>query len=222
MRKSKHYVVFRLRGAGIRPSETPYSQQGMSMIEVMVAMLVLGLGVLVLLSTQLRTVVGVRQAEQQTIVAQATQNLIEGMLANPVLTANASGNGWTDKSYANYIASASGVSSSCTDALDASSVSISKAALISAQVCEFKRTLATNLPDATIDSTICTDTSGAAPTVSGSTVNWRCNGTAGATFVKVIWQVDAENKNASGTSQASGVAMNGSKAVYTYQARITD
>ena len=55
-------------------------QSGMALIEVLVAMLVLTIGILALLSVQLRTVASVREAETQTIVSQITQNLMEGML----------------------------------------------------------------------------------------------------------------------------------------------
>ena len=61
-------------------------QHGMTIIEVLVSMMILALGVLALLATQLRTAAGVREAEQQTIVSQEVQNLIEGMLANPTLS----------------------------------------------------------------------------------------------------------------------------------------
>ena len=61
------------------------NQAGMTLIEVLVAMFVLVIGVLALLSIQLRTVSSVREAEGQTIVSQLTQNLVEGMLINPRL-----------------------------------------------------------------------------------------------------------------------------------------
>ncbi|CKL10661.1 type IV pilus biogenesis protein PilI [Neisseria meningitidis] len=56
------------------------SQSGMALIEVLVAMLVLTIGILALLSVQLRTVASVREAETQTIVSQITQNLMEGIV----------------------------------------------------------------------------------------------------------------------------------------------
>lgn len=57
----------------------------MTLVEVLVAMFVLAVGVLALLATQLRTVSSVREAESQTVVAQAVQNLMEGMQINPTL-----------------------------------------------------------------------------------------------------------------------------------------
>ena len=58
-----------------------YYQKGFALIEVLVSVVVLVLGILALLATQLRSVSSVRDAETQTIAAQAAQNLIEGMLA---------------------------------------------------------------------------------------------------------------------------------------------
>lgn len=82
-------------------------QSGMTLLEVLVSMFVLAIGVLALLATQLRTVSSVREAESQTIVAQAVQNLIEGMMINPTLSAetrktDAGGTeetGWIKKRY---------------------------------------------------------------------------------------------------------------------------
>ena len=187
-------------------------QHGMTIIEVLVSMLILGLGVLVLLATQLRTAAGVQEAEQQTIVSQEVQNLIEGMLANPTLSADtASGStGWTKKSYAAYINR-----NNASGTISANSTSMSKQALADAQINEFRQALDNRLPNTNASSTICIDSSGAAPTASG-TIKWNCDGNGATTMVKVIWQVTTDNNN------ASGITMNGDRAVYTYQARITD
>ena len=187
-------------------------QHGMTIIEVLVSMLILGLGVLVLLATQLRTAAGVQEAEQQTIVSQEVQNLIEGMLANPTLSADtASGSkGWTKKSYAAYINR-----ENPSGTISASSTSMSKQVLADAQINEFRQALDNRLPNTNASSTICIDSSGAAPTASG-TIKWNCDGNGATTMVKVIWQVTTDNNN------ASGITMNGDRAVYTYQARITD
>ena len=184
----------------------------MTIIEVLVSMLILGLGVLVLLATQLRTAAGVQEAEQQTIVSQEVQNLIEGMLANPTLSADtASGSkGWTKKSYAAYINR-----ENPSGTISASSTSMSKQVLADAQINEFRQALDNRLPNTNASSTICIDSSGAAPTASG-TIKWNCDGNGATTMVKVIWQVTTDNNN------ASGITMNGDRAVYTYQARITD
>ena len=78
-----------------------FQQQGFALIEVLISVVVLALGILALLATQLRSVGSVRDAETQTIAAQAAQNLIEGMTANPKLElADAK---WTRKKYDHYL-----------------------------------------------------------------------------------------------------------------------
>lgn len=152
------------------------------------------------------------EAEQQTIVSQEVQNLIEGMLANPTLSADtASGSkGWTKKSYAAYINR-----ENPSGTISANSTSMSKQALADVQINEFRQALDNRLPNTNASSTICIDSSGAAPTASG-TIKWNCDENGATTMVKVIWQVTTDNNN------ASGITMNGDRAVYTYQARITD
>lgn len=219
------------RANGITPAP---SQRGATLIEVLVSMLMLGLGVLVLLATQIRTVAGVREAENQTIVAQATQNLIEGMLLNPTLnkaTLRDPGNStreviWNRKNYDVYASSIDDeeiVSAGCNNGLAAAS-GVSKAGLALSQICDFRQALADNLPDANIHVHICRDGSGGEPSVSGGAVNWNCDSAAPAGqsaapyVVKVLWQMDTDSAQA-----ASGaVAVVDGKAVYTYQARVTE
>ncbi|MDO4640197.1 MAG: type IV pilus modification protein PilV [Neisseria sp.] len=202
-------------------------QQGSTLIEVLVSMLMLGLGVLVLLATQLKTVAGVREAENQTIVAQATQNLIEGMLANPKLkltklnTANISGGiEWNSKNYDIYSGNINSVNpDSCTGLT--SKNDLNKTNLALEQMCDFRKALKTNLPDATFHINICRDSSNQKPTVSsGGNVDWHCVATTKDTpytVVKILWQMDTENEE-----NAKGVTVVDGKAVYTYQARVTD
>ena len=78
-----------------------FQQQGFALIEVLISVVVLALGILALLATQLRSVGSVRDAETQTIAAQAAQNLIEGMTANPKL--ELTDDKWTIKKYDHYI-----------------------------------------------------------------------------------------------------------------------
>ena len=83
-----------------------FKQQGFALIEVLISVVVLALGILALLATQLRSVGSVREAETQTIAAQAAQNLIEGMTANPQLELTGRDGVWTKKKYDHYITSA--------------------------------------------------------------------------------------------------------------------
>lgn len=186
-------------------------QSGMALIEVLVAMLVLTIGILALLSVQLRTVASVREAETQTIVSQITQNLMEGMLINP--TIDPDGN---KKNYNLYTESYTSTSSDGDFALDKLK---SKKDLAKAQLDRFGYELKNALPDAVaIRYAVCKDSSGDAPTLSDNTFSSNCDNKAnGDTLIKVLWVNDS-----AGDSDISrtNLEVSGDNIVYTYQARV--
>ncbi|HEZ4670142.1 TPA: type IV pilus modification protein PilV [Neisseria meningitidis] len=187
-------------------------QSGMALIEVLVAMLVLTIGILALLSVQLRTVASVREAETQTIVSQITQNLMEGMLMNPTIDSDSN-----KKNYNLYMGNHHTLSAVDGDfAVDAVK---SKKDLAKAQLDRFGYELKNALPDAAaIYYAICKDSSGNAPTLSGSTFSQNCDGSAnGDTLIKVLWVNDS-----AGDSDISrtNLEVSGDNIVYTYQARV--
>ncbi|HEZ4951939.1 TPA: type IV pilus modification protein PilV [Neisseria meningitidis] len=188
-------------------------QSGMALIEVLVAMLVLTIGILALLSVQLRTVASVREAETQTIVSQITQNLMEGMLMNPTIDSDSN-----KKNYNLYIGNHHTLSAVDGDfAVDAVKT---KTQLAEAQLKRFSYELKNALPDAAaIHYAVCKDSSGVAPTLSaGSTFSSNCDGSAnGDTLIKVLWVNDsAEDSDIARTN----LETNGNNIVYTYQARV--
>ncbi|HFC3096376.1 TPA: type IV pilus modification protein PilV [Neisseria gonorrhoeae] len=187
-------------------------QSGMALIEVLVAMLVLTIGILALLSVQLRTVASVREAETQTIVSQITQNLMEGMLMNP--TIDPDGN---KKNYNLYTELYTSTSSGGDFKLNNL---ISKRDLAKAQLDRFGYELKNALPDAVaIRYAVCKDSSGGAPTLSDSGVfSSNCDNKAnGDTLIKVLWVNDsAGDSDISRTS----LEVSGDNIVYTYQARV--
>ena len=75
-------------------------QQGSTLIEILVSMFILALGLMALIAMQTRTSIGIKEAENQTIIAQATENLAENMLTNPKLDVNAQLE--TTKNYDHY------------------------------------------------------------------------------------------------------------------------
>ncbi|QOG36384.1 type IV pilus modification protein PilV [Neisseria gonorrhoeae] len=187
-------------------------QSGMALIEVLVAMLVLTIGILALLSVQLRTVASVREAETQTIVSQITQNLMEGMLINP--TIDPDGN---KKNYNLYMGTPTLSSVDGDFALDKLK---SKKDLAKAQLDRFGYELKNALPDAVaIHYAVCKDSSGDAPTLSGSgAFSPNCDNKAnGDTLIKVLWVNDS-----AGDSDISrtNLEVSGDNIVYTYQARV--
>ncbi|WP_353074677.1 type IV pilus modification protein PilV [Neisseria gonorrhoeae] len=185
-------------------------QSGMALIEVLVAMLVLTIGILALLSVQLRTVASVREAETQTIVSQITQNLMEGMLMNPTIDSDSN-----KKNYNLYTESYTSTSDG-DFALDKLK---SKKDLAKAQLDRFGYELRNALPDAVaIHYAVCKDSSGNAPTLSGDTFSPNCDDKAnGDTLIKVLWVNDS-----AGDSDISrtNLEVSGDNIVYTYQARV--
>ncbi|ENX9354105.1 type IV pilus modification protein PilV [Neisseria gonorrhoeae] len=187
-------------------------QSGMALIEVLVAMLVLTIGILALLSVQLRTVASVREAETQTIVSQITQNLMEGMLMNPTIDLDSN-----KKNYSLYMGKQTLSAVDGKFMLDAEK---SKAQLAEEQLKRFSYELKNALPDeVAIRYAVCKDSSGDAPTLSDSGVfSPNCDNKAnGDTLIKVLWVNDS-----AGDSDISrtNLEVSGDNIVYTYQARV--
>ncbi|ENT0323662.1 type IV pilus modification protein PilV [Neisseria gonorrhoeae] len=187
-------------------------QSGMALIEVLVAMLVLTIGILALLSVQLRTVASVREAETQTIVSQITQNLMEGMLMNPTIDLDSN-----KKNYSLYMGKQTPLAVDGKFTLDAEK---SKAQLAEEQLKRFSYELKNALPDAVgIHYAVCKDSSGKEPTLSDSGVfSSNCDDEAnGDTLIKVLWVNDsAEDSDIARTN----FEVSGGNIVYTYQARV--
>ncbi|HFB8975875.1 TPA: type IV pilus modification protein PilV [Neisseria gonorrhoeae] len=188
-------------------------QSGMALIEVLVAMLVLTIGILALLSVQLRTVASVREAETQTIVSQITQNLMEGMLMNPTIDSDSN-----KKNYNLYTGPYTPTPSGGDFKLNNNNL-ISKKDLAKAQLDRFDYELRNALPDAVaIHYAVCKDSSGGAPALSGGTFSPNCDNKAnGDTLIKVLWVNDS-----AGDSDISrtNLEVSGDNIVYTYQARV--
>ncbi|HHR3559756.1 TPA: type IV pilus modification protein PilV [Neisseria gonorrhoeae] len=187
-------------------------QSGMALIEVLVAMLVLTIGILALLSVQLRTVASVREAETQTIVSQITQNLMEGMLMNPTIDLDSN-----KKNYSLYMGKQTPSAVDGKFTLDAEK---SKAQLAEEQLKRFSYELKNALPDAVgIHYAVCKDSSGNEPTLSDSGIfSSNCDNKAnGDTLIKVLWVNDS-----AGDSDISrtNLGVSGGNIVYTYQARV--
>lgn len=192
------------------------SQSGMALIEVLVAMLVLTIGILALLSVQLRTVASVREAETQTIVSQITQNLMEGMLMNPTIDSDSN-----KKNYNLYMGNHTLPHTlSAVDGDFAIDAMKTKGQLAEAQLKRFSYELKNALPDAAaIHYTVCKDSSGVAPTLSaGSIFSSNCDGSAnGDTLIKVLWVNDSAGDS---DIARTNLETNGNNIVYTYQARV--
>lgn len=216
-----HLRSFKGRLKTSSTSFTPKLQSGMTLIEVLIAMFVLAIGVLALLAVQLRTVSNVRESENQTTVAQITQNLIEGMLINPTLSEETDTAGEKTSRYKKSYDDAYYITSSSEQLKDSKQTAkfeakMNKNQLAQAQIAQFKADLAKALPEAQVFSTICKDSSGAEPTFENG-FNAKCDGKGDTTIVKVLWLQDVEEENSTKNLNTSGHHV-----VYTYQSRVRD
>ena len=165
-----------------------FQQQGFALIEVLISVVVLALGILALLATQLRSVGSVREAETQTIAAQAAQNLIEGMTANPQLELTGSDGVWTKKKYDHYINVAA--PNPVTDAnggYDTTNLALK-------QLKEFNAELnASKLGDMNVRTTVCKTKDLKTAIIidpdTGDVSDWGCDNSAGKVAIKIAWLV---------------------------------
>lgn len=71
----------------VRTKKTPVLKtqlaRGSTLLEVLISVFIMAFGIMALMLAQLKSVGNVREAEMQTRVAQAVQNLSAGMLSNP-------------------------------------------------------------------------------------------------------------------------------------------
>ena len=215
-----HLRSFKGRLKTSSTSFTPKLQSGMTLIEVLIAMFVLAIGVLALLAVQLRTVSNVRESENQTTVAQITQNLIEGMLINPTLSEETDTAGEKTSRYKKSYDDAYYITSSSEQLKDSNQTTefedkMTKEQLAQAQIAQFKADLTKALPEAQFFFTICKDSSGAEPTYKDK--DKKCDDKGDTTIVKVLWLQDVEEENS-----AKNLNTSGHHVVYTYQSRVRD
>ena len=165
-----------------------FQQQGFALIEVLISVVVLALGILALLATQLRSVGSVRDAETQTIAAQAAQNLIEGMTANPQLELTGRDGVWTKKKYDHYLNVAA------PDPVTDANGGYDTTNLALKQLKEFNAELnASKLGDMNVRATVCkTKDLKTAITIdpdTGDVSDWGCDNSAGKVAIKIAWLV---------------------------------
>lgn len=173
----------------IKNRQFHFRQKGFALVEVLVSVFVLALGILALLATQVRSVSSVREAETQTIAAQAAQNLIEGMLSNPSLVQK--GN-WTEKNYDRYIGN--------TATNPGQKDTYTPAELAQLQVFNFSQELSTGkLGDMGVKWTICQtgslDDTNKPEIKADGTFDPKCSGT-GNVAVKIAWLLQPDKNNA--------------------------
>nr|WP_281174483.1 type IV pilus modification protein PilV [Stenoxybacter acetivorans] len=129
-----------------RHTQLKNRQKGSTLIEVMISIFVLSFGVLVLMVAQLRGVSSVQEAGNQTVVAQAAQNLMESMLTNPVLIAPTNDATVAAKDYSFYENLWTGIKSNnnCNDNYTGGQT-YDRNGMANIQLCHFKNEVNANL-----------------------------------------------------------------------------
>ena len=148
--------------------------RGSTLLEVLISVFIMAFGIMALMLAQLKSVGNVREAEMQTRVAQAVQNLSAGMLSTPDVINNIGTHSaattkftYTDynKSTQNITPTSSAVDITvCGNALNPNATGIKRKDLIACQLNAFTAELQNALPNATGISYAITSTSGDTPT----------------------------------------------------------
>ncbi|UOO88422.1 type IV pilus modification protein PilV [Vitreoscilla massiliensis] len=207
-------------------------QKGSTLLEVLVSVFVLGFGLLALVSMQVKTVMTAREAENQTIVAQATDTLLEGMMMNPNLTLStlSSGDEMMTRSFESYtnsysVIKAAGASCNQDQSMISGNVTnistgIDKDTIAAAQLCTFVKRIS-QIPNAAIvDWKMCKETSADSakvPQLNTAGTAIECGGSGENTVIKVMWTQEVEDIE---KYQNSGLKLKDNAVLYGYQATL--
>ena len=166
--------------------------QGSTLVEVIVSVILLTLGLLALMATQLRSVSGLTEAENKSLVSQSTEALAESMLMNGTLVKTSSGNYY--HSYASYL------TGNITPFSPTTNTEYTKASIADEYKKQFESELYENLikpESSTVSSviyTICLDKEKPEqPTLdsSGKNMITNCQSGGAYTTIKVVWRSES-------------------------------
>ena len=169
--------------------------QGSTLVEVIVSVILLTLGLLALMATQLRSVSGLTEAENKSLVSQSTEALAESMLMNGTLVKTSSGNYY--HSYASYLTPPVPITGNITPFSPTTNTEYTKASIADEYKKQFESELYENLikpESSTVSSviyTICLDKEKPEqPTLDSSGKNMITNCQSGGTYttIKVVWR----------------------------------
>lgn len=185
-------------------------EQGATLIEVMVSVLLLTFGVLALMVVQVRSVSGVSEAENRSVVAQAAEALAENMQINSTLVrVNTNGRSIFYRRYTDYLNAGSSVGN-VSNLNMADAANQTKAQLAAIHLAEFQSILNTQIPNTdTIQYAICRDRSNPAqPTLNAGNIQANCNGDE-VNMIKIIWRMSAPRGNSADNAE-----------IYTYMLQV--
>lgn len=179
--------------------------QGFSLLEVLVSLMVVSFGLLSLTALQSKVAKSSREALYVTAVSGAADSMLEMMYTNPTLTADASGivtRNWS--AYSTSTATISGAGSTTTG----STLVAKHKALFETIISQRLPSTGFNVLYRICDETYSTDTGGK-PIMEGNAI--KCSATTGKdTVIKVVWWTkadkDTQNTAANFLTGASGLS----------------
>ena len=173
--------------------------QGSTLVEVIVSVILLTLGLLALMATQLRSVSGLTEAENKSLVSQSTEALAESMLMNGTLVKTTGGNYYHN--YMSYITPPTPITASSTQPFSPTiGTEYAKNSIKDEYKKQFEYELYKNLIEpesSTVSSvfyTICLDENEPKqPTLdsSGKSMNANCKSDGTYTTIKVAWRSES-------------------------------
>ncbi len=176
-------------GAVVRLKQTSvmvppsWRSRGFSMVEVLVAIVILSFGLLGVVGLQAAAIKNTRDARQQSVAVVLARELADMMRANPQVAARATNNPY----HGNFSDNGSGMQpATVSNCLDVGSRCASANDIANAQMTEWLARVSNLLPGARVS--ICRDT---APYDANGLPQWACTSSATASqniaFIKIGW-----------------------------------
>lgn len=178
---------------------------GFTMIEVMVALLILSIGLFGMLGITANSLKLTSSANYRTTAAQQAYAMAETLRANPSTLGAAS------PGDATFVSTTPASMPNCVK-----SAGCARDAFINNAVYMWQQAVQANLPSGA--GTVCRDSSAASnsPNTAGSTINWNCSG-SGQYVVKVCWN-EARVAASGSTASAAGYSGGGNNLLCTWTA----
>ena len=181
----------------------PGSSHGFTMIEVMVALLILSIALFGMLSITINSLKLSSTSNYRTIAGQQAYAMAETLRANPATLGAANA---TDKVFASAVGA--------SDATCVNNVGCGRDAYIGNVIYMWQQSVQSSLPNGA--GAVCRDSAAAsnAPNTGGATINWNCDGN-GQYVVKVCWNEARVDASASAATAAGYTSSNGLLCTWT-------